>query len=111
MSAILAFLTASPWRAIALGLGLLLALSALNLKSVKADLKDAKADLKLCEANVGTLETALETQNKAVKALKDPRAQAIAQGPARLPATGLMSGRPSLLVCLNQPYDVALPEP
>ena len=40
-------------------------------KSVKADLKDAKADLKLCEANVGTLETALETQNKAVKALKD----------------------------------------
>ena len=67
MTAILAFLTTNPWRAIALGLGLLLALGFIRLEFAKASAERAEAKLALCAVNVGTLKTALEAQNEAVR--------------------------------------------
>lgn len=71
MTAALAFLTTNPWRSLAIGLGILLALGFIRLEFAKASAERAEAKLALCTVNVGTLEAALETQNKAVKALKD----------------------------------------
>jgi hypothetical protein len=67
----IAFLTANPWRSLALALGLLLALGFIRLEFAKASAERAQARLALCAVNVGTLEAALEAQNEAVKALKD----------------------------------------
>jgi len=71
MTAALAFLTSNPWRAAALALGVLLALGFIRLEFAKASAERAHAKLALCTVNVGTLETALEAQNRAVIALKE----------------------------------------
>jgi hypothetical protein len=71
VTALLTFATSNPWRAVALALGLLLALGFIRLEFAKASAERAQARLALCTVNVGTLSAALETQNKAVKALKD----------------------------------------
>ena len=75
MSAILAFMTSNPWRAIALGLGLLLAVGFGVHKVIVADWKSDLADEvkkhAACKVDKKTLGDALDAQNKAVKALKD----------------------------------------
>lgn len=67
MSALLTFATSSPWRAVALGLALLLAIGFIRLEFAKASAERARASLALCEVNVGTLESALIDQNKKVE--------------------------------------------
>lgn len=75
MTAALAFLTANPWRSIAIGLGILLALGIGIHKVIVADLKSDLADEvkshAACKVDKNTLETALEAQNRAVIALKE----------------------------------------
>lgn len=71
MIAALAFLTTNPWRAIALGLGLLLALGFIRLEFAKATAERMEARWQSCQVNVTNLTTALEAQNRAVIALKE----------------------------------------
>lgn len=71
MTAAIAFLTANPWRSLAIGLGILLALGFIRLEFAKATAERMEARWQSCQVNVTNLTTALEAQNRAVIALKE----------------------------------------